>query len=98
MPAEEPTPPKSDATTAGEPAARERAAGEPAAGEPAAGERAAGVAAQPAGAPAAIRDRLALAFDTDDLVDALRLARELSPWFGVAKVGMELFCATGPES
>jgi orotidine-5'-phosphate decarboxylase len=45
-----------------------------------------------------VRDRLALALDTDDLVDALRMARELAPWFGVAKVGMELFCATGPES
>jgi orotidine-5'-phosphate decarboxylase len=46
----------------------------------------------------AVKDRLAVAFDTDDLVDALRLARELYPWFGVAKIGMELFCATGPES
>ena len=33
------------------------------------------------------RDRLALALDVDDLVEALRLARELRPWFGVAKVG-----------
>ncbi len=46
----------------------------------------------------AIRDRLALALDTDDLVDALRLARDLEPWFGVAKVGLELFSATGPEA
>lgn len=46
----------------------------------------------------AVRDRLALALDTDDLVDALRLARELEPWFGVAKVGLELFTATGPEA
>jgi orotidine-5'-phosphate decarboxylase len=45
----------------------------------------------------AVRDRLALALDTDDLVDALRIARELEPWFGVAKVGLELFSATGPE-
>ena len=45
----------------------------------------------------AVRDRLALALDTDDLVDALRLARDLEPWFGVAKVGLELFSATGPE-
>jgi orotidine-5'-phosphate decarboxylase len=48
--------------------------------------------------PADVRDRLALALDTDDLVDALRTARELAPWFGVAKVGMELFCATGPDA
>jgi len=44
-----------------------------------------------------VRDRLALALDTDDLVGALRLARDLEPWFGVAKVGLELFTATGPE-
>src|SRR5579871_2255693 len=46
---------------------------------------------------ATARDRLALALDTDDLVLALRIARELEPWFGVAKVGLELFSATGPE-
>jgi len=44
------------------------------------------------------RDRLALALDVDDLVVALRLARRLRPWFGVAKVGLELFCAAGPET
>jgi len=46
---------------------------------------------------ATARDRLALALDTDDLVIALRVARDLEPWFGVAKVGLELFSATGPE-
>src|ERR1700730_3614510 len=46
---------------------------------------------------AAVRDRLALALDTHDLVDALRMARDLEPWFSVAKVGLELFSATGPE-
>lgn len=49
-------------------------------------------------APDEVRRRLALALDTDDLVDALRLARELRPWFGVAKVGLELFSAAGPEA
>jgi orotidine-5'-phosphate decarboxylase len=44
------------------------------------------------------RDRLALALDVDDLVAALRLARRLRPWFGVAKVGLELFGAAGPEA
>lgn len=44
------------------------------------------------------RQRLALALDVDDLVVALRLARRLRPWFGVAKVGLELFGATGPEA
>lgn len=43
------------------------------------------------------RDRLALALDVDDAVVAQRLAVELRPWFGVAKVGLELFSATGPD-
>jgi orotidine-5'-phosphate decarboxylase len=49
-------------------------------------------------APKALRQMLALAFDTDDLVEALRLAEELEPWFAVAKVGLELFSAEGPEA
>src|SRR2546421_5610240 len=44
------------------------------------------------------RDRLALALDVDDLVVATRLARELRPYFGVAKIGLELFSAAGPDS
>lgn len=44
------------------------------------------------------RDRLAIALDVDDLVEAVRLARMLRPWFGIAKVGLELFSAAGPES
>lgn len=44
------------------------------------------------------KERLALALDMDDLVPALRLARELQPWFGVAKVGLELFTAAGPDA
>ena len=44
------------------------------------------------------KGRLALALDTDDLVVALRLARDLEPWFGVAKVGLELFSAAGPDA
>jgi orotidine-5'-phosphate decarboxylase len=53
-----------------------------------------------AGVPAAWagRDRLALALDVDDLVAALRLARDLRPWFGVAKVGLELYSAAGPDA
>ncbi|MEI7622135.1 MAG: orotidine-5'-phosphate decarboxylase [Actinomycetes bacterium] len=50
------------------------------------------------GAPEAIRSRLALALDVDDIVEARRLARMLQPWFGVAKVGLELFSAAGPEA
>ena len=44
------------------------------------------------------RQHLALALDVDDLVAAARLARELRPWFSVAKVGLELFSAAGPEA
>ena len=44
------------------------------------------------------RDRLVLALDVDDLVAALRLARQLQPWFATAKVGLELFSASGPDA
>lgn len=44
-----------------------------------------------------VRDRLVLALDVDDAVEAQRLARQLNPWFGTAKVGLELFCASGPR-
>lgn len=50
------------------------------------------------GLPPELRARMALALDVDDLVQALRLARQLSPWFGVAKVGLELFAAAGPDA
>src|SRR3954466_15628647 len=43
-------------------------------------------------------DRLALALDVDDLVEAMRLARLLRPWFGIAKIGLELYSAAGPEA
>jgi orotidine-5'-phosphate decarboxylase len=49
------------------------------------------------GAPAEVRAKLAVALDVDDTVAALRLARELLPWIGVAKVGLELYCASGPD-
>jgi orotidine-5'-phosphate decarboxylase len=48
-------------------------------------------------APAEVRARLAVALDVDDAVLALRLGRELSPWIGVAKVGLELYTAAGPD-
>ena len=44
------------------------------------------------------RDRFALALDVDDLVVATRLARQLKPYFGVAKVGLELYTANGPDA
>lgn len=45
-----------------------------------------------------VRDHLALALDLDDLVAARRLAKEVQPWFRVAKVGFELFTAAGPDA
>ena len=44
------------------------------------------------------RDRLVLALDVDDLVVALRLAKVLQPYFATAKVGLELFSASGPDA
>lgn len=44
------------------------------------------------------RDRLVLALDVDDLVVALRLAKQLQPYFATAKVGLELFSASGPDA
>ncbi len=62
-------------------------------GRPLASEvRAAG--ASPAGA----REQLALALDVDDLSAAVELADRLDPWFGVVKVGLELFTGSGPAA
>jgi orotidine-5'-phosphate decarboxylase len=44
------------------------------------------------------RDHLALAFDVGDLDAALALADRLHPWFGIAKVGMELYAEAGPDA
>ncbi len=45
-----------------------------------------------------IRAKLALALDVDDLVAAIRLGRQLNSHFGVAKIGLELYSAAGPEA
>ena len=45
-----------------------------------------------------VRDRLAIALDLPELDAAVRLARDLAPWFGVAKIGLELYSAAGPEA
>jgi orotidine-5'-phosphate decarboxylase len=45
---------------------------------------------------AQFRQRLVLALDVDDSVIAMRWAARMQPWFGVAKVGLELFSAAGP--
>ena len=57
----------------------------------------AGTEANP-GANPEVRDRLAIALDRPDLDGALQLAREVSPWFGVAKIGLELYSAAGPDA
>ena len=44
------------------------------------------------------REHLALALDVDDLVAAVRSARRMRPWFAVAKVGLELYTAAGPDA
>jgi len=46
----------------------------------------------------AVRSRLAIALDVDDLVAALRIARSVKDYFAVAKIGLELYSAAGPEA
>ncbi len=48
--------------------------------------------------PNELRQKLCLALDVDDLVAANRLARDLKPYFGVVKIGLELFTAVGPDA
>jgi orotidine-5'-phosphate decarboxylase len=45
-----------------------------------------------------VRNRLAIALDVPDLDHAEQLAKEVAPWFGIAKVGLELYSAAGPEA
>ena len=44
------------------------------------------------------RDHLALALDVGDLPAALLIAERVQPWFGVAKVGVELYAEAGPAA
>ena len=44
------------------------------------------------------RDHLALALDVGDLDTALAVAQRVQPWFGVAKVGFELYAEAGPDA
>ena len=44
----------------------------------------------------AARDHLALALDVATVDEAQALARRLRPWFGIAKVGHELYAVAGP--
>lgn len=45
-----------------------------------------------------LRAKMALALEVDDLVAATRLGRQLTPWFGVARIGLELYTAAGPDA
>ena len=45
-----------------------------------------------------VRNRVAVALDTDDLVVALRIAKAVRPHVGVVKVGLELYSAVGPDA
>ena len=47
--------------------------------------------------PAEIREKLALALDVDDLVAATRLVGAVGDYFGVVKIGLELYAAGGPD-
>jgi orotidine-5'-phosphate decarboxylase len=44
------------------------------------------------------RDHLALALDVGDLDAALAVADRVQPWFGIAKVGFELYAEAGPDA
>lgn len=48
-------------------------------------------------APPEVRDRLVLPLDVEDLAEAEAMAARVGPWFGIAKVGYELYAAAGPE-
>ncbi len=45
-----------------------------------------------------VRDRLVVALDVGDLAAAEEVVRRISPWFGVAKVGHELYADAGPTA
>ena len=45
-----------------------------------------------------VKARMALALDVPDLAVARDLARRLAPWFGIAKVGLELYASAGPAA
>jgi orotidine-5'-phosphate decarboxylase len=48
--------------------------------------------------PPEVRDRLVLGLDLGGLDDATAMASRLAPWFGVVKVGHELYAEAGPAA
>jgi orotidine-5'-phosphate decarboxylase len=51
-----------------------------------------------AAVPAQVRDRLVLGLDVGDLAAATAMAERVRPWFGVVKVGHELYAEAGPAA
>jgi orotidine-5'-phosphate decarboxylase len=45
-----------------------------------------------------VRDRMVLGLDVGGLAEAEAMAKRVAPWFGVAKVGHELFAEAGPAA
>jgi orotidine-5'-phosphate decarboxylase len=48
--------------------------------------------------PTEVRSRLVLGLDVGGLAEAEAIAARLAPWFGVAKVGHELYAEAGPAA
>ncbi|HEY3724400.1 MAG TPA: orotidine-5'-phosphate decarboxylase [Acidimicrobiia bacterium] len=48
--------------------------------------------------PVAVRERMVLGLDVGGLAEAEAIAERLAPWFGVAKVGHELYAEAGPAA
>lgn len=44
-----------------------------------------------------VKDRICLALDVDSLEQAADLAKRLSPWIGMFKIGFQLFTSAGPQ-
>ena len=50
------------------------------------------------GVPTEVRDRLVLGLDVGGLAEAETIAARLAPWFGLVKVGHELYAEAGPAA
>jgi orotidine-5'-phosphate decarboxylase len=48
--------------------------------------------------PTEVRDRMVLGLDVGGLAEAEAAARRVAPWFGVVKVGHELYAEAGPAA
>jgi orotidine-5'-phosphate decarboxylase len=48
--------------------------------------------------PVSVRDRLVLGLDVGGLAEAEAIAKRLAPWFGVVKIGHELYAEAGPAA